>query len=207
MVAAKKAPQKIVNADPEMVAVKAIKPHPQNPRVGDVRAIVESIETNGWYGYIGVQRSSKLIVVGNHRYQAALDLGMTEVPVVWFDVDDATASRILLADNRTSDLSGYDDKALTSLLSDLAVNNTLSGTGWNGDDLEDLLAILARGQVPITPEVEKDMEEMQKMKDAQPRIVIETTVEMVQRFRELPGDTDHERLEAIMPAAVAAVTG
>ena len=64
------------------------------------------------------------------------------MPVYWADVDDATARRILLADNRTNDLATYDDAILTELLTVLAQEDDLLGTGWVGDDLDDLLGTI-----------------------------------------------------------------
>ena len=125
----------------EMVAVTKLTIHPNNPRQGDIGAIVESIEKNGWYGTLVAQKSTGRVLAGNHRLQAAQALGMEEVPVYWVDVDDTEAQRILLADNRTSDLASYDDNILADLLKDMALNGAgLEGTGYDGDDLDDLLA-------------------------------------------------------------------
>ena len=116
--------------------------HEQNPRQGDVGAIVESIEANGFYAPLIVQRSTRHVLAGNHRLLAARQLGMGEVPVVWVDVDDDRALRILLADNRTADLAAYDDVNLAALLTDLAQCTTtqLLGSGYDSEDLDSLLA-------------------------------------------------------------------
>lgn len=132
-------------------SVNKLKPHPANPRQGDVGAIVESIERNGFYGTIIVQKSSGYVLAGNHRLKAAKQLGITEVPVTIVDVDDDTADRILLADNRTNDLATYDDERLANLLANLANNTgTLAGTGYDGEDLDNLLADLASDE-PLGP--------------------------------------------------------
>lgn len=125
-----------------MTAVTKLAFHPDNPRQGDVGAIIQSIEANGWVGSIVAQCSTGRVLAGNHRLQAATHVGMTKVPVHWVDVDDDTARRILLADNRVADLATYDDNALAELLTDLAGSNNLPGTGWDGDDVDDLLAQL-----------------------------------------------------------------
>lgn len=52
-----------------------LKPHPRNPRQGDVGAIYQSIEANGFYGAIVAQRSTGYILAGNHRYKAAAEAG------------------------------------------------------------------------------------------------------------------------------------
>lgn len=132
-----------VNAGVEQVALERLVRHPRNPRQGDIGAIVASIEANGFYGALVVQRGTELVLAGNHRLEAARILGMESVPVIWVDVDDDTALRILLADNRATDLATYDDAALAELLAELAQATTLEGTLWDGDDLDTLLADLA----------------------------------------------------------------
>lgn len=116
-----------------------LKPHPDNPRQGDVGAIHQSIEANGFYGAVLVQKSTGYILAGNHRYQAALNHEADSLPAIIIDVDALTATRILLADNRTNDLATYDNHQLLDLLTGLAEDHELWGTGYDGDDLDDLL--------------------------------------------------------------------
>lgn len=140
---APKITQRVSEQEYTLVALKALKPHPQNPRQGDIGAIYQSIEANGFYGAVVAQRSTGYILAGNHRYKAAKRAGLSQVPVIWLDVDDDRALRILLADNRTNDLASYDNDALAAILSELAESSDLVGTGYTGDDLDDLLADLA----------------------------------------------------------------
>lgn len=127
----------------EHVPVTELHPHPANPRQGDVGAIVQSIQTNGWYGVIVAQASTRYVLAGNHRLQAAKHLKMPTVPVHWVDVDDAAAQRILLADNRANDLASYDDHALATLLASVMEDaGTLDGTLYDGDDLDNLVRTL-----------------------------------------------------------------
>jgi DNA modification methylase len=123
-------------------SVKDLRPHPKNPRQGDVGAIHESIEANGFYGAIVAQRGTGYILAGNHRYKAAVQSGAKQVPVIWLDVDEATATRVLLADNRTNDRASYDNAALAEILAELAAGPGLEGTGYDGDDLDALIADL-----------------------------------------------------------------
>jgi site-specific DNA-methyltransferase (adenine-specific) len=117
-------------------------PHPANPRQGDVGAIHQSIEANGFYGAVIVQKSTGYVLAGNHRMQAAANAGATSLPVIEVDVDDATATRILLADNRTNDVATYDQDALAGLLRSLAEDGGLAGSGYDGDDVDALLQSL-----------------------------------------------------------------
>ncbi|MEU7859068.1 ParB N-terminal domain-containing protein [Nonomuraea sp. NPDC049141] len=119
-----------------MVAVGDLEPHPDNPHHGDVGVIVASIKKNGFYGSVVAQKSRMPIVVGEHRWRGATKAGLKHVPVVIIDVDDETAQRIMLADNRLAEYGEYDDAKLAELLQSLP---DLDGTGWRDDDLADLL--------------------------------------------------------------------
>lgn len=116
--------------------VATLKKHPKNYRRGNVQAISESISQNKFYGAVYRQKSTGFIIAGNHRFEAAIARGLKQLPVITIDVDDATAERILLADNRTSDLASNDDRALMALLDDVAKRDaTLAGTGFMDADL------------------------------------------------------------------------
>jgi len=113
-----------------------LRQHPENPRNGDTDAIAESLRINGQYAPLVLARDGT-ILVGNHRYQAALSLGWDTMETITLDLDPLSpeAIRIMLADNRTSDLAQYDEALLLSLLED--VGETL-GTGYTENDLDDL---------------------------------------------------------------------
>lgn len=119
--------------------------HPRNPRRGDVEAIAESLEQHGQYRPIVVQASTRYVLVGNHTYRAAAHLEWDRIDAVFVDVDDVEATRIMLVDNRTSDLGTYDDGVLADLLRDLP---DLIGTGYNEAALDEILDRLA-DQEPV----------------------------------------------------------
>ena len=117
--------------------ITELKLHPRNPRKGNVESIRESIEHNGWYGAVLVQKSTGYIIAGNHRVQAAEAAGMKKIPIMEIDCDDTTAVRSLLADHRTNDTATYDDEILADILKGLSeVDGSLLGTGqkqqWPG---------------------------------------------------------------------------
>lgn len=105
-----------------------LKEHPDNPNIGDTEIIDESINANGWYGALTVQRSTGYILKGNHSFRTARNKGAFEIPVLWRDVDDETAKRILLADNETAKRSQYDEAKLEAVLAGL---ESLEGTGFD----------------------------------------------------------------------------
>jgi hypothetical protein len=140
---------KIINEKTELVSIDKLKPHPKNPRQGDVGAIHVSIEANGFYGSVIAQKSTGHILAGNHRFLAAKHANAEQVPVTWVDVSDEEAVRILLADNRTNDLATYNDDALAELLQDLLRDTgSIEGTGYDLESLDELLKDLS-GPVEI----------------------------------------------------------
>ena len=126
------------------VKIDHLEPHPQNVRQGDVGAISESLRIHGQYKPIVVQKSTNRILAGNHTWKAAKSLGWSDIAVTLVDVSDEQALRILLMDNRTTELATNDNEALASLLESLASSEeSLEGTGYELDDLDDLLSFLA----------------------------------------------------------------
>jgi hypothetical protein len=122
------------------IPVDSIEEHPRNFNFGDVGAISESMDEHGFYGAVLVHRSTRFILAGNHRYRTAKIKGATTIPGFWLDCDEDTALRILAVDNRTTHLATFDEEALVKLLASVATTNRgLAGTGYSGEDLQDLV--------------------------------------------------------------------
>lgn len=124
-----------------------VQPHPANPNSGDTQLVRESIERNGVYRPIVAQRSTGYILAGHTAYaaevalQAERSVAVPLVPVSWVDCDDATALRIVSADNATAAHASLDDELVRSLLAEL--DDELDGTGYTDDDFSALIARLA----------------------------------------------------------------
>jgi ParB-like chromosome segregation protein Spo0J len=125
----------------EWVPLSAVKEHPQNPRIGEVEKIKASIEENDFYTPIVAQRISGYILIGNHRWKAAKEVGLKEIPVIFHDVSDIRAKAIMLSDNRSSDKSRYRDDALIELLDELAEMDELEASLFTEDELDALKGI------------------------------------------------------------------
>lgn len=124
----------------ELVDTATLEPHPRNVNEGDIGAITESMDELGFYGAVIAQRTTRRILAGKHRWMTAQLRGMEQVPVLWVDVDDEEALRIMLSDNRTARLGRDDPEALATLLGELTDSErALAGTGFDGDDLDALL--------------------------------------------------------------------
>ena len=136
----------IINQTLLTVKMDQVRPHPLNVRQGDIGAIASSIEADGFYGALIVQESTGYIVVGNHRYLAAQAEGLEELPAFVIDIDDDRARRLMLRDNRTSDIATNDQLALIRELKELALTpDGLADTGFDGDDLDALIADVKGG--------------------------------------------------------------
>jgi DNA modification methylase len=86
-----------------------------------------------------------VVVAGNHTLKCMRELGFSEALVYVIDVDEELETRIMLVDNRTADLAGYDTGELVALLQELG---DLVGTGYEQGDLDALLDELT-GAVPV----------------------------------------------------------
>jgi ParB-like chromosome segregation protein Spo0J len=126
--------------DNQAVDINTLVPRKDNPRKGDLEAIKQSLKENGQYRPIVVNERNNEILAGNHTWMAAKELGWNGIAVWFVNVDETKAKKIVLADNRLNDLGGYDDQLLLSILKDL--EDDLEGTGYDLDDMEDILATI-----------------------------------------------------------------
>jgi ParB-like chromosome segregation protein Spo0J len=154
----------------ESVAVGELKNYPKNPRKGNVAIIAESLEAYGHYKPITVNKNNNEILAGNHTYRAAVELGWSTIDVVYVDVDDTTAAKIVAIDNRSTDVSEYDNAELKALLESLP---DLDGSGYDDTDLDDLRALLDEAANPTVGH----FAEVKKGETGQNGTTISTTLE------------------------------
>lgn len=111
----------------EMWPIDSVQPYELNAKIHDraqVARIVESIKRFGWDQPIVVDKNG-VIIKGHGRRLAAIELGMTEVPVlVRNDLTDDQVRAARLADNRAA-VGDLDSSLLQKELADL--NLDLSG--------------------------------------------------------------------------------
>lgn len=138
---------------PLLVDIDTLTQHPRNYNNGDVDKIAESIEVNGMYRPIYAQRSTGLILAGNHTWIACKQLGAEQIPVVYLDLDDRTAKRILVGDNIIASLAIPDQGLLLELLREIEADNALLGTGVETGDIDRLQQALdSTATFPTVPE-------------------------------------------------------
>lgn len=131
--------------EPLLVPIDSIAQHPQNPNNGDLEEICASIEVNGLYRPVYVQESTSYIVAGNGTWQGAKMLDAEQIPVIRLDIDDQTATRIMLADNKIASLAVRDPALELPLLLEL---DSLLGTGYQPYEVEKMQALT---NAPVEP--------------------------------------------------------
>ena len=95
--------------------VNEIRPYAKNPRIND-KAVAESIREYGFKQPIVIDKDG-VIVAGHTRLKAALMLGLETVPcVVADDLTDEQVRAFRLVDNKTAELSAWDDELLAEEL-------------------------------------------------------------------------------------------
>lgn len=104
-----------------LVPIDLIDPNPHQPRqvMGDLSELMASIAEKGIIEPLVVrQRGGRYqIVAGERRYQAAVQVGIREVPVVVRDIDDTEVIEIALVENlQRKDLTPFEEaEALQAL--------------------------------------------------------------------------------------------
>lgn len=142
----------------ETVKIQDLNYYYKNPRKGDIEAIANSLKTHGQYKTICVNQGTKTgrpleILAGNHTIKAARTLGWETIQATIIDVDEEAAAKIVIADNRTSDLAENDPAILIDLIESLA---DLDGTGWAETELEELAATINELAEPPEPLTDPD---------------------------------------------------
>ncbi len=97
-----------------MVPIDTIDPNPNQPRqvMGDLSELIASIAEKGLLEPLVVrQRGDRFqIVAGERRYQAAVQVGLAELPVVIRDVDDTEMLELALIENiQRKDLTAFEE--------------------------------------------------------------------------------------------------
>ncbi len=110
---------KVVLVDPRI-----LKPHPEYHKAHTelpstdplYQFIKESVEEFGIKDALHVQRGTDVIIAGHLRRRIALELNLSEVPVVYYDVDDNKARYMMVIDNYQRIDASKDVDAWTKVL-------------------------------------------------------------------------------------------
>lgn len=101
--------------------VSSIKPYRDNPRLinpKSVEAVKHSIEQYGYVQPIVVDKK-KVIIAGHTRHMALTELGIESTDVYVVDMPEEMARAYRIVDNKTGEMSEWDNSSLTMELREL----------------------------------------------------------------------------------------
>lgn len=148
---------------PLLVPLESLEPWPGNYREHDIGALCESLERFGQQKAIVVQAGTNRIVAGNGQWHAAKALQWEQIAASVVEISDEEAEAFLIADNRTSERGRNRDSDLAALLERVAKRGQLVGTGYDGDDVDELMKRVRKSQETlIRPEIPFSTELMEE---------------------------------------------
>lgn len=120
----------------------SIVPDPNNPRShssAQIDAIARSIEAFGFNAPILVDKANR-VVAGHGRYEAAKRLNLGDVPVIRLEhLSEQQAKAYMLADNKLTDRSSWDDRKVAIVLkelSDIVLDFEIEATGFEPPEID-----------------------------------------------------------------------
>ena len=115
---------------------------PRNPRAhspGQVRQIARSIEAFGFNVPVLIDAKRK-VIAGHGRIMACKQLGWSEVPIIALEhLSEAQAKAFMIADNRLTENSVWDDRLLAEQLKELSLLDldfSLEATGFEMGEID-----------------------------------------------------------------------
>lgn len=100
----------------KMIPIDRLALNPNQPRteLGDLTELIDSIREKGVLEPLLVRPSDVggryMIIAGERRYRASLEVGLTEVPCIELDVDDRGVAEISLIENlQRKDLNAFEE--------------------------------------------------------------------------------------------------
>ncbi len=130
----------------EIVDITCIKEHPKNYRKhgeDQLAHIIASVKAHGVYKNVVV--SSDNVILGGHGVvEACRKLAIKKIPIVRLSIKstDKRALKILTGDNEISKLAEVDDRLLSEILKDVAIDvDGLLGTGFDDKMLANLVYV------------------------------------------------------------------
>lgn len=116
--------------------------NPRNPREhsrAQIRRIARSIDTYGFLIPVLVGGDDN-VIAGHGRIMAARQLGWTEIPVISIEhLTEAQARAFMIADNRLTEISSWNDRVLAEQLKELAaldLDFDLEATGFDMGEID-----------------------------------------------------------------------
>jgi|TARA_B100001094_G_scaffold140538_1_gene136211 hypothetical protein len=150
------------------IKLSEIKTADKNPKDHDVGAIYQSMKRFGFVAFPLVNSTTDKLLAGHGRLKTlhmiksegefvpanieVTDDGDWLVPCIYSATieDEAEAQAYLLADNRLTEIGGYNNMDLLDSLQEvIKETGSLDGTGWDLDSIEDIIADMERSSFEV----------------------------------------------------------
>ena len=145
-----------------IVNVDTLTPSARNARTHDkkqIRQIADSIRTFGFTNPLLIDEANG-VIAGHGRLEAALQLGLTEVPAIRITHLSAPEQRaLMLADNKIALNAGWDMELLASELADLSeldLDFDLEITGFDVPEIDLIIEGVKAAEAPADTVEEPD---------------------------------------------------
>lgn len=149
-------------AHDDIIPTSRLKPNPLNPNSHpeeQIKLLADIIERTGWRQPITVSNQSGCIVKGHGRLAAAKLKGWSNVPVDYQDYSNKDEEYAdLIADNRLAELSQIQEDVMAELMQSFDDPELLELTGYNSDEIDDILNSITEEE----PEEEEEEEKVPK---------------------------------------------
>lgn len=136
--------------------VSILRPTPSNPRThspGQIRKIARSLETFGFNVPILIDEAMQ-ILAGHGRILAAKQLGLAEVPVVRLEhLTPAQAKAFMIADNRLTEIAGWDEQLLAETFLELSQADLEFDVSLTGFEVGEIDLIIGAQDDVAAPDV------------------------------------------------------
>lgn len=152
---------------------RKLKPRPTNPRTHtprQIKQIAASIQEFGFINPVLIDGADG-IVAGHARVEAAVSVGMTDVPTVRVDhLSPAQIRAYVIADNRLAEKAGWDRNLLALELQELSVepNFDVTVTGFDTAEIDILISEASDAELDeadIVPEVDRSAPAVSRLGD------------------------------------------
>ena len=123
------------------VKTGSIIPNPRNNRVhppDQLAMLKASIRRFGQPRPVLVRKQNRMLIAGHGIHQGMHELGLPEIEVIFWDVDQKTADEFLLADNRLAEQSHFDRERTRNLLEE-APAEAYPALGFTDEEVAALL--------------------------------------------------------------------
>lgn len=135
----------------EQAEIDSLLENPRNPNEhpdDQIRRLMASLAARGQYRPLLARAQNRMLIAGHGVRLAAKRLGWVTINVALWDVDQETADRVMLGDNRLAQLSVADEDRVSELLREIPEADWLS-VGFSTDEAGKLLDGLREGEIKV----------------------------------------------------------